>query len=159
MEQGVEFLLLQKEKDELDELVSTMKSNVHFYMNLYADNNLVEVPMVKQIKGKMWKGKADVVTKDFLIDVKTTSDIGGFRYSAKKYNYDSQCYIYQSLFDLPLVFYVIDKTSGQLGVFQPTNEFIKSGEQKVEQAIEVYDRFFGDNPSDDIKSYFIQETL
>jgi hypothetical protein len=159
LEQGVEFLLLQKEKDELDELVSTMKSNVHFYMNLYADNNLVEVPMVKQIKGKMWKGKADVVTKDFLIDVKTTSDIGGFRYSAKKYNYDSQCYIYQSLFDLPLVFYVIDKTSGQLGVFQPTNEFIKSGEQKVEQAIEVYDRFFGDNPSDDIKSYFIQETL
>ena len=159
LEQGIEFLLLQKEKDELDELVSIMTSNVHFYETINLDGNMIEVPMIGEVQGKMWKGKADIVTKDFLIDIKTTSDIQGFKWSAKKYNYDSQCYIYQSLFDRPLIFYVIDKSTGQLGVFTPSQDFIKGGEQKVERALEVYERFFGENPTDDISSYFIEETL
>jgi hypothetical protein len=156
---GVEFLLLKKEQQELDELVSILKSNVHFYMALYMDGNEFEVPMIGEIKDRMWKGKADVVSKDFLIDIKTTSDMSGFRYSAKKYNYDSQCYIYQCLFDKPLVFMVIDKSSGQLGWFEPSIDFIKGGEQKVERALEVYEKFFSDNPMGDIDSYFIHETL
>jgi len=157
--QNVEFLLLNKEKDDLDWLVSIMKSNVHFYETIYMDGNRYESPMVGTIKGHKWKGKADIVCKHTLIDIKTTADIQGFKWSAKKYNYDSQCYIYQSLFGRPLIFYVIDKTTGQLGVFTPSQDFIKGGEQKVERALEVYDRFFGENPTDDISSYFIEETL
>ena len=107
----------------------------------------------------MWKGKADIVCKDKLIDLKTTSNINDFKWSARKYNYDSQCYIYQELFGKPLVFYVVDKTDGRLGIFRPTEEFIKRGEDKVERAIDVYEKFFGENATEKIETYFINEYL
>ena len=110
--------------------------------------------------GHMWKGKADIVGADVLIDLKTTSDIDGFRWSAKKYNYDSQCYVYQELFGKPLIFLVIDKTTGMLGEFIPTEEFIKGGGYKVTRAIEVYERFFNEpTKTDDIGSFYISEKL
>ena len=111
------------------------------------------------IHGLQWKGKADIVCPDKLIDLKTTSSISDFKWSARKYNYDSQCYIYQKLFGKPLVFYVVDKTSKQLGIFRPSEDFIERGEQKVIKAIEVYKNFFGDNPKYDINEYYIEETL
>ena len=107
----------------------------------------------------MWKGKADIVTPTMIIDLKTTSDINKFKYSAKSYNYDSQCYIYQQLFGKPLVFYVIDKLTGQLGVFRPTENFIRGGELKVEKAIEVYKKFFAEDSEDDVSNHYIDETL
>jgi hypothetical protein len=94
-----------------------------------------------------------------LIDLKTTSDINKFKWSAKSYNYDSQCYIYQELFGKPLVFLVIDKVTAQLGIFRPSYDFVKGGEAKVAKAIEVYRKYFGANPQDDIVNYFINETL
>ena len=112
-----------------------------------------------EIQGEMWKGKADIVGDDSLIDLKTTSDINKFKWSAKSYNYDSQCYIYQELFGKPLVFLVIDKVTAQLGYFRPSYDFIKGGEAKVAKAIEVYRKYFGANPQDDIVNYFINETL
>lgn len=156
---NLQFCLLKKEKEEVEALVLKMRGNIAFFDEIYRDGNQYEVPAVKEIKGKMWKGKADIVTNDILIDLKTTSDIHKFKYSAKAYNYDSQAYIYQQLFDRPLVFYVVDKTSGQLGIFTPTENFIKGGELKVEKAVEIYDRYFGENPSDDIDNYFINEIL
>ena len=54
---------------------------------------------------------------------------------------------------------MIDKITGQLGIFTPTENFIKGGELKVARAIEIYNRYFGDNPTDDIDNYFINEIL
>jgi hypothetical protein len=106
-----------------------------------------------------WKGKADIITDEIIIDLKTTSDISAFKWSARKYNYDSQCYIYQQLFGKPLVFFVVDKTTGQLGIFRPSENFIKGGELKVTKAIEVWQKYFGPNPTDDMDNYYIDETL
>jgi hypothetical protein len=156
---NLQFCLLKKEKEEVEALVLKMRGNIAFFDEIYREGNQYEVPAVKEIKGKMWKGKTDIMTHDILIDLKTTSDIHKFKYSAKAYNYDSQAYIYQQLFDRPLVFYVVDKVSGQLGIFTPTENFIKGGELKVEKAIEIYDRYFGSNPTDDIDNYFINEIL
>ncbi len=156
---GLDFILLEKEADSIRELTKTMLSNLAFYDMIYMDGNEYEVPQVKEIHGKLWKGKADIVSHDVLIDIKTTSDISSFRWSAKKYNYDSQCYIYQELFGKPLVFLVIDKLTQQLGIFKPSTEFVEGGQQKVLKAIEVYDRFFGDNAVESIDSYFIEETI
>lgn len=158
-ETGLDFILLEKEADSIKELTKTMLSNLTFYDMIYMDGNEYEVPQVKEIHGKLWKGKADIVSQDVLIDIKTTSDISSFRWSAKKYNYDSQCYIYQELFGKPLVFLVIDKLTKQLGIFKPSTEFVEGGQQKVLKAIEVYDRFFGDNAVESIDSYFIEETI
>jgi hypothetical protein len=107
----------------------------------------------------MWKGKADIITDDCIIDLKTTSDINKFKWSAKSYNYDSQCYIYQTLFGKPLVFYVIDKLTRQLGIYTPTENFILGGEQKVGKAIEVYKKYFSSDSTENIDNYFVQEEL
>jgi len=153
------FCMLKKEVEEVEHLVSLMKGNITFYDEIYQEGNQFELPSVGEIQGMMWKGKADIVTADCIIDLKTTSDINKFKWSAKAYNYDSQCYIYQQLFGKPLVFYVVDKETGQLGVFRPTENFIKGGEMKVARAIEVYNKYFGANPTDDIINYYIDETL
>ena len=153
------FCMLKKEQDEIQKLVSIMRGNIQFYDDIYAPKNEFEVPAIKEIHGEMWKGKADIVGKDFIIDLKTTSDIQKFKWSARAYNYDSQCYIYQQLFGRPLAFYVIDKGTGQLGIFRPTENFIKGGEAKVIKAIEVYRKFFKQGANDDIANYYIDETL
>ena len=155
----LDFVLLQKEVDEVHNLANTMKSNMDFFELIYSDDNEFEVPSIKEIKGEMWKGKADIVGKDVLIDLKTTSDIKKFKRSANLYNYDSQAYIYQELFGKPLIFLVIDKSTHMLGIFRPSEDFIKRGEAKVEKAIEVYRSFFGDEPQESIADYYIEEYI
>lgn len=153
-ESGEPFLLLQKEYDEITELAKVMTANLDFYDMIYADGNQFEVPAIGEIGGVMWKGKADIVCDDCLIDIKTTSDINKFIYSARMYNYDSQAYVYHTLFGKPLKFLVIDKTNGQLGVFETTAEFIEKGAEKVEKAIEVYNKFFSKDATDDVNQYY-----
>lgn len=158
-ERDVEFALLQKEADEISQLVTTMMANVDFYDDIRHDENQYEVPAVGEIEGVMWKGKADIVHPDMIIDLKTTSNIDDFKWSARKYNYDSQCYIYQELFGKPLVFYVIDKTNNMLGIFRPTEEFIRGGADKVRRAVDVYNKFFGDNATEDINYFYVEDYL
>lgn len=153
------FAMLTKEYDDIVHLASVMKSNFQFHSDIYREGNLYEEPIIGEIKGVQWKAKADIITSDSIIDLKTTSDINKFRWSAKSYNYDSQCYIYQELFGKPLYFYVIDKESQQLGLFRPSEEFVRGGEAKVERAMEVYHRFFGPNQTEEIDNYYIDELL
>ena len=153
------FCMLKKEQDEIQGLVNIINGNIAFYDEIYKAGNLYETPAVGMIQGVMWKGKADIVTDDSVIDLKTTSDIHKFKWTAKAYNYDSQCYIYQELFGKPLVFYVIDKSTGVLGIFRPTEDFVKGGELKAGRAIEVFNKYFGATPSDDIVNYYIDEYL
>lgn len=158
-ESSKDILLLRSEVDELNNIVNIMKGNLHFYDNIYAQDNRFEVPNVKEIYGVMWKGKADIVSKDTIIDIKTTSDINSFRYSAKKYNYDSQAYLYQEFFGKPMVFYVIDKTTGMLGEYNCSDDFLESGRVKVISAVDQYNKFFGKDAWADINSYIIEEEL
>ena len=148
------FLLLQKEYDDIQELAKVMTANLDFYDMIYAKGNQFEVPAIGEIGGVMWKGKADIVCDDCLIDIKTTSDINKFIYSARMYNYDSPAYVYHTLFGKPLKFLVIDKTNSQLGVFETTADFIEKGAEKVEKAIEVYNKFFGKDATDDVNQYY-----
>jgi hypothetical protein len=156
---GGKIMLLKKEVDEIIELTKVMLGNIDFFDMIKEKGNSYEVPMIKEIKGVMWKGKADIVNEHVLIDLKTTSDINKFKWSARDYNYDSQAYIYEQLFGKPLIFLVVDKTTQSLGMFEPTLEFIERGERKVEQAIQVYNNFFGDSPAESIDNYYINEQL
>ena len=158
-EQGATLRMLTKEKEATDCAISKMKSNLNFYDAIYQEENEYEVPAVTKICGLDWKGKADIVTPEVLIDLKTTSNIRDFKYSARKYNYDSQAYIYQQLFDKPLVFYVVDKLSLQLGIFYPSENFLASGKDKIDRAVEVYNTYFGEGAIEDINDYIHKETL
>lgn len=153
------LVLLQREKEWLDGLVDTMKSNLHFYDLIYKENNEYEIPGLAEIGGVMWKGKADVLTDDYIIDLKTTSSIDDFRRSCYKYNYDSQAYIYRCIFGKPMMFLVIDKTTMNMGIFESSEDFVQSGKDKVKRALEVYNTFFAPNSEGDISNYFTYEVL
>ena len=153
------IIMLEKEGQEIRDCVKAMMSNLPFFEGIRKDGNQYEVPATKMIMGVEWKGKADIVCDDMLIDLKTTSNIADFKWSARKYNYDSQCYIYQELFGKPLVFYAVDKTSKMLGIFKPSEEFVQRGAEKVAKAVEVYNNFFGENPKYDIDEYYVEATL
>jgi hypothetical protein len=163
IKQCKEVMLLKKEVDEIVSLTQTMLSNMDFFDLIREDNSLYEEPAIKKIKGIWWKGKADIVGSKFVIDLKTTSDINKFKWSAREYNYDSQAFIYEILFGKPLIFLVIDKKTGMLGKFIPTEDFLTRGEEKVEKAIDVYNTFF--NPlllkesKKNIKNHYITEEL
>lgn len=158
-ESGKDVLLLRSEVDDLNNVINIMKGNLHFYDNIYAQGNQFEVPNVKEIYGVMWKGKADIVGTDMIIDIKTTSSINDFRWNAKKYNYDSQAFLYQEFFGKPMVFYVIDKTTGMLGEYSCSDDFLESGRVKVISAVDQYNKFFGKDAWADINSYIIEEEL
>ena len=99
--QGVDIILLSKEVEELDSMVESVKGRMDFFDMIYEDGNMYEQPGISNVMGEIWKGKADIISSEFVIDLKTTSNIEEFKYSARKYNYDSQAYIYNQIFGKP----------------------------------------------------------
>ena len=97
--------------------------------------------------------------EDYVIDIKTTNDMSKFMYSCKTYNYDSQAYLYQRFFNRPLRFFVIDKQSFQLGIYDCSANFVEGGKNKVEKATEIYNKFFSNDKSHDINNYIHKEVL
>tara|TARA_R110000751_G_scaffold153645_1_gene258712 strand:+ start:2795 stop:3541 length:747 start_codon:yes stop_codon:yes gene_type:complete len=154
-----DILLLEKEKIHLDKLIDKMQSNLEMFDEIYKKGNKYEVPEVSQIMGNTWKGKADILTDEFVIDIKTTNDISKFYWSCMNFNYDSQSYLYQRMFNRPLRFFVIDKQSFQLGIYDCSPNFIEGGKNKVEKATEVYNKFFSNEKSYDINNYIHKEVL
>jgi len=155
-----ELCLLQHEVDKIEMLVETMMSNEICKGLIRGRNVDYEVPGIAEINGKLWKGKADIINHDekLIIDLKTTADISKFKYSATKYNYNSQAYIYQKLFGYEMIFMAIDKTTKQIGIYDCSPKFLSDGEEKVQQAVEAYDLFFN-NPDFKPENYFINKTL
>lgn len=160
-ESGEEMLMLTKEAEEIDSLTKSMISNYSFYESIYAEGNEFETPGIQEIKGHMWKGKCDIIMHkdEVLIDLKTTGKLDDFRFSAKRYNYDSQCFIYERIFGKPMIFYVIEKGTHRLGKYTPSVDFIRGGEQKLERALEVYGKFFAEDAPENVDNYFISEVL
>ena len=89
----VPFMLLTKDVDEVYGYVDAINANFIFWSLINESEH--EVPAVGELFGVQWKGKADIVTETDIYDLKTTRNIRDFKYSARRYNYDSQAYIYQ----------------------------------------------------------------
>ena len=157
---GGELCLLQHEVDAIELMTDKMLDNKVCQAMIRDSNTEYESPEIKEIEGEMWKGKADIVNHNekLVIDLKTTADITKFKWSASKYNYDSQAYIYSELFGYEMVFIVIDKNTHQLGIFDCSPEFYAKGQDKVQRAVESY-RLFYKNKDFDPKQYFINKTL
>ena len=155
-----EICLLQHEVDKTELLIDKMMSNEVCKSLIRGENVEYEVPGIAEIFGVNWKGKADIINHDerLIIDLKTTADISKFKYSATKYNYNSQAYIYQKLFGYEMIFMVIDKNTHQIGIYDCSDQFLSHGEDKVQQAVEQYKLFFN-NPDFKPDNYFINKTL
>ena len=157
-----EICLLQHEVDKIQLMTETMMSNDvcrDLIKPVLAEVDYEE-PRVGKIFDNMWKGKADIINHEerLVIDLKTTADIDKFRWSASKYNYDSQAYIYSTLFGYEMIFIVIDKETTQVGIFDCSPEFYKRGEEKVRQASAAYDLFYKTEDFDH-NQYLINKTL
>jgi len=166
---GGEMCLLQSEADNINLMTDKLMANdicrdlIRSEGDTWGDgwNGIeYEVPMIKEIEGVMWKGKADIINHEekLVIDLKTTGDIDKFQWSAKKFNYDSQAYIYRELFGYEMLFIAIDKKTHQIGMFDCSPKFYESGKEKVIKAIEVYDLFYKTDDFDPAQ-YFINKTL
>jgi len=162
LEREVDMIELMREKvmsnDICKDLIQgTMPNNE---LDGYGDAVEYEVPMITELFGNKWKGKADIVNHEekLIIDLKTTADIEKFQWSANKYNYDSQAYIYSKLFGYEFLFIAIDKNTHKIGVFDCSPQFYERGEEKVRKASEAYDLFYKTKDFDP-KQYFISKTL
>jgi len=157
-----EMCLLQKEADQVNVMTEVMLSNdvCRDLIRPVLGSVDYEEPSVTELFGNKWKGKADIINHEekLVIDLKTTADIDKFRWSASKYNYDSQAYIYSKLFGYEMLFVVIDKTTHQIGLFDCSPEFYKSGEDKVRRASDAYDLFYK-TENFDHKQHLITKTL
>lgn len=156
---GVKGRLLKKEVEQAKLWGDAILANDHFRELIEHPDAQYEVPAIGTIMGYAFKGKNDILLPNIAYDLKSTSDISQFKWNAKKYGYDSQAYIYEQLFGVPLVFLVVCKKTLQLGKFYPTPDFLLSGKERVERALENYERFYGDNPTADIKQYFVEVQL
>ena len=157
---GGELCLLQHEVDHIELMKDKMMNNQVCVSLINSTNTEYEVPGVSKLFKYVWKGKADIINHDdkLVVDIKTTADINKFKNSAYRYNYDSQAYIYRKLFGYDMLFIVIDKNTHQLGIFDCSDEFYRSGEDKVLRAEDAYELFYKTkdfNP----KQYFISKTL
>ena len=155
-----EMCLLKHEVDQIELMTEKMLSNEVCRDLIRSGNVEYEQPEITELEGQMWKGKADIVNHDekLIIDLKTTADITKFKYSASKYNYDSQAYIYSKLFGYDMLFIAIDKNTHQIGIFDCSPEFYARGKDKVERAVQAYELFYKSEDFDP-KQYFLTKTL
>ena len=156
----VDMMLLDSEVEELTNAVAKAKDN-EFVAKLLARADLnFEVPNVAQLTDNkiQWKCKADIVTDDCLYDIKTTSNLKGFRHSFFTYNYDSQSYIYATMFQKPMRFLVVEKKTGCIGLFDVSDESYERGRTKVELAEENYKKYYLDK-TENVKDFMTYEEI
>ena len=156
-----EMLLLKGDMDKLLEMKSVIEKNDLVQSIIRGENVEYEVPAFGEIEGEIWKGKADIVNHDekLIIDIKTTSDLNKFHLSARRYNYDSQAYIYKQFFGYEFCFVVIDKKTNMMGFYDCSQNFYRNGKEKVQQAVHSYRMFYKDQAQFDWDNYLKTETL
>ena len=157
---GGELCLLQHEVDTIELMREKVMANDICKDLIINSQNKYEQPGIINMFNNNWKGKADIVNHEekLVIDLKTTADIDKFQWSASKFNYDSQAYIYSKLFGYEFLFIVIDKNTHQIGMFDCSPQFYERGEEKVRKASEAYDLFYKTKDFDP-KQYFISKSL
>jgi len=147
-----------KERSENERLIDAFFKNEHA-LQLITDCQ-TEVPAIGLIDDIPFRAKADVLSNTGIVDLKTTTDIKAFPYSAKKYGYDIQVYIYCQLFDIPyddFKFIALDKGTLDIAIYDVSENFYLDGERKTLEAIDTYRTFFIENA--DLDSYCLRGTL
>lgn len=152
---GVELMLLKKEYDDIVNLKDIARNHPVISQVLSDSKIKKEVPNLGTLSDSeiLWACKADIVTDEYVYDLKTTSSLSGFGYSSKTYNYDSQAYIYSTMFQKPMRFLVIEKGTGCVGLFDTSDEAYHRGREKVLQVEEIYKKYFLYN-KDNIENHY-----
>jgi hypothetical protein len=149
-------VFLTKEKNAAERLTDAVLRNEAAIKLL--NKSEFEVPQVQMLDGLPFRGKADIIQGDTIIDLKTTAELNTFKYSADRFGYDLQAWLYLKLFDKKkFTFLVIDKASTDIGIFETTDEFLARGENKFKQAVDNYKYFF--EQDNDLDQYVMRGIL
>lgn len=146
-----------KEKETAEFLRDELLKNIE--ASSYLQDADYEVPAIAMIDGIPFRGKADILKGDKIVDLKTTSDIAKFKWSARNFGYDLQAYLYLQLFPeaKSFEFVVIDKKTFEIGIYTCSDEFLESGKEKLERGIATYKDFFmGDK---DVEQFCLKAVL
>ena len=149
-------VFLNKEKSQAERVADAVLRNEAALKLL--NKAEFEVPAIEMIDGLPFRAKADILQDGVLIDLKTSADLSTFKYSADKYGYDLQAYLYKRMFKAKdFKFLVVDKGSTDIGIFETSEDFIARGEDKFNRAVENYKYFFEEDT--DIDQYVMRGIL
>ena len=149
-------VFLTKERSAAERLTDAIFRN-EAALQLLTDSEF-EVPEIAMLEGLPFRGKADIIQGDTIIDYKTSADLSSFQHSCYKYSYELQAYMYLRMFNKKkFTFLVIDKGSTDIGIFETTEDFIAKGEEKFHRAIGDYKYFFQDG--NDLDQYVMRGIL
>tara|TARA_R110000824_G_scaffold127751_7_gene288123 strand:+ start:297 stop:1133 length:837 start_codon:yes stop_codon:yes gene_type:complete len=125
----------------------------------YLEDAEFEVPAISMVDGIPFRGKADIVKGNKIIDLKTTGDIAKFRWSALNFSYDLQAYLYLQLFPdaTEFEFVVIDKKTFEIGIYTCSKDFLEGGKRKLMAGIKTYKHYFVED--NDAGQYYVKEIL
>jgi hypothetical protein len=149
-------IITKKEYNEARRIADALLRNEHVLG--YIQGCQFEVPAIGTIEGVPFRAKADILGDNFIADLKTTQDLRAWPFSARKYCYDMQAYIYTRIFGVPIdkfIFIAVDKASLDIGIYTVSPEFVAIGEQKAHEAIEIYKEFFLGNDNPELDNYTI----
>ena len=164
----LDYALLTKDANSIKDMVDYTLDSLPFFDLINDPSAKYEVPAIGEIMGAMWKGKADILTKDYVIDLKTSGDVFKFVRNAPYYFYHTQAYIYQKLFGKPVIFLVTGKTKKydkngnryyDLGIFPVSENSMGLAEEKVGQAVASYNKWFAPDSQDNIDNYIINTPI
>lgn len=164
----LDYALLTKDANGIKDMVDYTLENLPFFDLINDPTAEYEIPAVAEIMGAMWKGKADILTDDYVIDLKTSGDVFKFVRNAPYYFYHTQAYIYQKLFGKPVIFLVTGKTKKydrngnryyDLGIFPVSENSMGLAEEKVGQAVASYEKWFAPDSQDNIDNYIINTPI
>ena len=149
-------VFLNKERSQAERVADAVLRNEAALKLL--NKSEFEIPAIEMMEGLPFRAKADILQGDTIIDLKTSADLSTFKYSADKYGYDLQAYMYKRMFKAnDFKFLVVDKGSCDIGIFETTDEFIARGEEKFFRAVENYKYFFQSDT--DIDQYVMRGIL
>jgi len=141
-ENNTKEVMLQKEYSTFASLLNDLNRNTEASELLRGGSP--EVPMIGELFGFPFRGKADYLKDNCIIDLKTTAKLDGWLWAAKNtWHYDMQCYIYSKLFNVDnFIFLVIEKGTGEIGIYDCSEESMRRAEQKLQLVCKRYDDNF-----------------
>lgn len=151
-------IMLTSELNKANELCNAIRFNT--YANELFTDGIAETPAIGELYGLPFRAKADYFKDGHLIDLKTTSKLDGWERTAKYvWHYDMQGWIYSELFGVDKFTYVvIEKGTGDIGIFELSDETRELGGNKVKQCVNTYKEYFVDKTSK-INDYTIRGIL
>jgi hypothetical protein len=163
-EHGQAKVFTKAEKNKAERLADAFYKNEKAVSLLR--NSKFEEPIAGEVDGFPFRGKADVLGKNIIVDLKTTRNINWFKKDAYEKGYDIQCYLYSNLFNVDFknfIFLAIDKTTLDIGVWNCSEDFYNSGKTKMQSALELYKEKIIGKEKDEVKefiyNYYLEGTL